>query len=1239
MNPRFLKARSALIASSLAPLLALLAATSASAQTVTVFTNRAAFEAAMGGSKVIDDFSLGETFLGVTTNNGAISGGKWLDIARDPEPSTVWATPFGSTAFGGTWDVTVSGPGGGLAFELDFGGGNIVTVPGNIPGNSTFNVFFGFTASQPFFNVRERQINSAGNTLQETHTLDDLTVQVPAGFADAFFTQSGTGTWDTAGHWNSLTVPGLNQRAFITPTGGAVVSGPTAATTVRQLFLGNGAAASRLNLNAAGTLTAAAGGSVRANGILGGAGRFLGTLTMATGSTLTVADGQSLQVGTALANGFATTGTITIGTGTLLLEDTGATPLGPLTTLAGGTLTALGGTAQIGSGDTLRGNGTLTGAFELLGGGTLRAQDGTLQVAQLTAAAGTVTVDPARTLTIGGTGFIGFDTVTIGAGGTLAATGFLLQIIGSTTLGAGATISGANGLYLARPISHDGAQVFSAGTADITIFNTSFTPDAADTLSGARIVLEGSSGLLLFSADADLDTAGNQIVLKGGGLFPQASLTLPATRNIEVTAQTGKVLALAGRNVVIEGNLSGAGKFVVTGSGDGTVRLTGTNTQAGGTDIVAATLEIASDAQLGGPNGVLLIGRENGNNDSPGKLRALGNLDIAATRSTTFRLATVDTNGFNVTFNQPTTGQGLTKQGEGVLRFNTVNTFNSGVNDIDIEAGTVRLGINEALGQPLVRLYDTTLDLNGFAQAVSTLSGSGTVQLGSGGALTFASGLNGNVVISGTGSVNFGQIPFNAADCRVLGENTFNGPVTITRGSRVTIKSTASLGAAGNPVLLDNGSLEADSEAPGPVVIGAAFPLTIGPGGASFGSNGQSLVIETLLAGNVAIGVRGGWTDSEVRFAHPANTFTSNLDLGTNQFGAAVLGIVADGSLGDAANVVTLGYRFFDGESTNTDTGTLRAFADIAFPASRTLRMDGNGEGDGGGIFDTNGFNMTLAGPLTELHAGTPLRKTGAGTLTLNGTNTHTGTTAVEAGTLVVNGSLGGETQVSSSGTLSGTGTTGHVSVLSGGTLAPGSSPGTLHSGNVTFDGGSTFALQFASPTSASQLAATGTVALNGEVELSLALGFVPATASTFVVIANDGSDPIETFGGATFFSIAGNSLSEGETFTSGGADWTISYVGGTGNDVTLTVAPATAPPAALAVVSFSLGTPPGGAAGKQVQGSLSGPPGAVVRMQRSSDLIEWTLLTTLNLNGVGTATFDVTDPLATERAFYRMAR
>ncbi len=1210
-------------------LIPLLLPSALSAQTITVFTNRAAFEAAIGGSFYVDDFSLAPPLLGVTTTVGSLDGAKWFDLVNNPAtPTTVWDTSFGSTAWGGTWDPTPAGPGGGVAFEVDFGGGNIVTVPGIVAGNSPANVFFGFTASSPFLSVR---VKAAGAT-QETHTLDDMTFQGPAGaFGILNFIQPGAGAWDTAAHWDAATTPGLLARVTIAPTGGTTASGPTVATTVQSLTLGSATSASRLDLQNGVTLTVNAGALVRTGSTLGGAGRLIGPVAMAAGSTLTVADGLTLQAGAATAVGFSTTGTITVGTGTLILEDTGATPLGTLTTVAGGTLTALGGTAQIGSGDTLRGHGLLTGAFELLSGGTLRAQNGSLQVEQLNAVAGTATVDDGRMLSIGGTNALAFATVSVGTGGTLSTTG-RLQLLGSATLGAGATISGTSGLDIAGPISHAGSQIFNAGSADLTVFDISFTPDAADTLTGGRLVLEGRSSALLFSSDAVLGTAGNQILLKGGQLFPQANFTVPSTRNIEVTAQNGSIIALAGRNVTLEGNISGAGRFLVTGSGNGTVRLTGNNTQAGGTDIAGATLEISSDANLGGPNGVLLIGRENGFTDIPGKLRALGNLNIPATRSTTFRLTTVDTNGFNVTFNQPVSGHDLTKQGGGVLRFNTANPFNSGVNSIDIEEGTIRLGINEALGLPRVTLFDTTLDLNGFAQTLASLSGTGAVQLGNGGTLTFAGGSTLDAVISGTGSVNFGKAGSGADAYRVLGENTFTGTVTITQGNRVTMKTTAAFGAAGNSVLLDDGGIEADSQASEPVVISTAFPMTIGAGGAVFGANGQSLIIEALLAGNVPIGVRGGDDGYEVRFAHAANTFTSNLTIGSNDFGSGVLGIVADGSLGNAANVITLGYRFFDGESTRTGTGTLRAFADIVFPASRALRLNGDENQGDGGIFDTNGFNITVTAPISQVTVATPLRKTGAGTLTLNGANTYTGTTEVAAGTLAVNGSCIGETQVQSSGTLSGTGTVGKVSVFSGGALAPGSSPGTLHTGDVTFESGSTFALEFASPALGDQLAVTGSVTINAA-EIAPIAGYTITGPDTFAVIANDGTDPVVI---SDFFTSGGIPLTEGASFVSGGATWKISYTGGDGNDVTLTATPA-ATAQGLTLVSASISDPAGGGSGKRLQGSVTGQPGAAVRLQRSTDLFNWTALSTFSLDGLGAASFDVTDAPAADRTFYRL--
>jgi fibronectin-binding autotransporter adhesin len=85
----------------------------------------------------------------------------------------------------------------------------------------------------------------------------------------------------------------------------------------------------------------------------------------------------------------------------------------------------------------------------------------------------------------------------------------------------------------------------------------------------------------------------------------------------------------------------------------------------------------------------------------------------------------------------------------------------------------------------------------------------------------------------------------------------------------------------------------------------------------------------------------------------------------------------------------------------------------------------------------------------------------------LAATNSYTGATVIDAGTLIVNGSISGSTTtVNAGGTLAGTGTFGAVSVL-GGTVAPGASPGTLTTG--AFSLGPTATLKF-------ELAQTGVV-------------------------------------------------------------------------------------------------------------------------------------------------------------------
>lgn len=146
--------------------------------------------------------------------------------------------------------------------------------------------------------------------------------------------------------------------------------------------------------------------------------------------------------------------------------------------------------------------------------------------------------------------------------------------------------------------------------------------------------------------------------------------------------------------------------------------------------------------------------------------------------------------------------------------------------------------------------------------------------------------------------------------------------------------------------------------------------------------------------------------------------------------------------------------------------------------------------------------------------------------------------------TLILDGSLC-DVIVSSGGILQGTGHACTITVNSGGTIAPGHSPGCIASGNLNLAG--TYTAQLAGMTACSgydQLQVTGTVAVGGTLNIALLNGFTPATGDSFTLIANDGVDPVTgTFAG----------LPEGSTITIGTSRFSISYLGGDGNDVTLT--------------------------------------------------------------------------------------
>jgi len=138
-------------------------------------------------------------------------------------------------------------------------------------------------------------------------------------------------------------------------------------------------------------------------------------------------------------------------------------------------------------------------------------------------------------------------------------------------------------------------------------------------------------------------------------------------------------------------------------------------------------------------------------------------------------------------------------------------------------------------------------------------------------------------------------------------------------------------------------------------------------------------------------------------------------------------------------------------------------------------------------------------------------------------------------------------------GDLAGAGsvTTGTGKLTATGAVSPGDDGvGALQVGNTAFTADAGFHVELNGPGQFDQLGVTGTIDLGGATLTGL-VGFTPSSGQSFTLIDNDGDDAVV----GTFAD-----LPEGSTVELGGQTFTISYEGGTGNDVVLT-APSTEPP------------------------------------------------------------------------------
>lgn len=170
--------------------------------------------------------------------------------------------------------------------------------------------------------------------------------------------------------------------------------------------------------------------------------------------------------------------------------------------------------------------------------------------------------------------------------------------------------------------------------------------------------------------------------------------------------------------------------------------------------------------------------------------------------------------------------------------------------------------------------------------------------------------------------------------------------------------------------------------------------------------------------------------------------------------------------------------------TTATDLGT--AGVDVEYGwglvnASKAVR--GYGQFVGNTTLNTQGATSTFSNNITGTGG---LTKTGTGTLILTGTNTYQGATAVNGGTLQIDGVVQTSAiTVNAGGILSGVGKIGDPVINSGGTLSPGNSAnpyGTMTIADpLVFNAGSIFAVNV-SPNANSKVALTNnaTATING---------------------------------------------------------------------------------------------------------------------------------------------------------------
>jgi autotransporter-associated beta strand protein len=583
--------------------------------------------------------------------------------------------------------------------------------------------------------------------------------------------------------------------------------------------------------------------------------------------------------------------------------------------------------------------------------------------------------------------------------------------------------------------------------------------------SAQALGLSGSSAVTIANnPNAVLDLNGNSLTIA----------SLNGTRDTIFGAPTaggnGGTLALGASTLTLGsgafgGTITGAGGLVKTGAG--TLTLTGSSSFAGGITIKAGQVSLSAAngwTPLG--TGTVILGDSDGGTNN-------------ATLSVTGGPGGTGYGPYAINNNivlAPTTTGTLTITGGGFGQQTTLNGTVTGANNLVLSGGQGFNYYNYAINNTgnLTVNWASFENVGGFNGSVG--SNVVNVRLNQNNSL--------NNVIFGASYNNTGTITAAGSGSRDL---TLNGVIGNTTG--VTQNSTTSrliLGGANTytgDTLVQAGTLQLnnnlsiqnsafDTSGAGVLVLNSVTAPTFG------GLKGSTSLSTTNITGYGSItaltlnpqsgrsytysgNIGNGANNMTLRKSGPGTQVLSgsNSYSGATTVSAGMMQFARVNSLygGTTANWTATNIRTGSGATLAFSVGGTDEFTTgnvttlLTNLASSTSATNGMNAGSILGFDTTNaaGGTFTISDAIANsggISGGARgLRKFGTGSLVLSGSNTYTGATTVEQGSLLVNGQLStSAVTVQSGGLLGGSGTLGNVNVLAGGTFSPGNSPGLI---------------------------------------------------------------------------------------------------------------------------------------------------------------------------------------------------